>query len=395
MGDDPARWPRVIVHADMDAFFAAVEQLDNPELLGRPLLVGGTGRRGVVCTASYEARPFGCRSAMPMAEARRRCPQAVVLPPNFARYQEVSRKVMETFHRFSPLVEPLSLDEAFLDMTGAEGIFGPPEEMGRRLRAEVREATGGLTVSAGVAASKYVAKVASDFRKPDGLTVVPPGTETTFLWPMSVTRLWGVGHKSGEVLKRAGMETIGDVARRDGRDIEKLLGEIGTRFHALAWGRDEREVVSEREAKSIGAETTLEEDLRGREEILPHLRKAAARVGRHLRKESLLAGGVRVKLKTGTFHLRTRQTLLKPPTDSEATLLSVATNLLADFDLTEPMRLVGLAAFNLIPGGGRHIQDGLFDGPDQERARRLDQTLDELRERFGTGAVRWGSDEDG
>ncbi len=394
MSDDPARWPRVIVHADMDAFFAAVEQLDHPELLGKPLLVGGTGRRGVVCTASYEARPFGCRSAMPMAQARRRCPHAVVLPPNFARYQEVSRTVLGVFHRFSPLVEPLSLDEAFLDMTGAEGIFGPPGEMGRRLREEVRKATGGLTVSVGVAASKYVAKVASDFRKPDGLTVILPGTETAFLWPMSVTRLWGVGPKTSEVLKRAGLETIGDVARRDRRNLEELLGEIGTRLQALAWGRDEREVVSERETKSIGAETTLEEDIMGREDILPHLRKAAARVGRHLRQEGLLAGGVRVKLKTSTFHLRTRQALLRPPTDSEAGLLGVATSLLADFDLTEPMRLVGLAAFNLVPGGGRYLQDGLFDGPDQERTRRLNRTLDELRARFGNGSVRWGSDED-
>jgi DNA polymerase IV len=392
--DASARWPRVIAHADMDAFFAAVEQLDHPELRGKPLLVGGTGRRGVVSTASYEARPFGCHSAMPMAEARRRCPQAIVVQPSFGRYSEISDKVMEVFHRFSPLVEPLSLDEAFLDLTGAEGLFGPPEAMGERIRAEVREATGGLTVSVGIATTKYVAKVASDFRKPDGMTLVPPGTETAFLWPLPVSRLWGVGPKTGEVLQSAGFRTIGDVARADERNLVARWGELGAHIFALSWARDDREVVPDRDAKSIGAEYTLEEDVRGRDEILPTLRRSAARVARHLRREGLLAGGVRVKLKTYSFRLWTRQAPLRTPTDSERDLLVAAEELLGHFDLSVPMRLVGMAAYDLCGTGTRPVQTGLFESADRERARHLDRTLDALREKFGDSVVRWGSDEE-
>ncbi|OYV70860.1 MAG: DNA polymerase IV, partial [Deltaproteobacteria bacterium 21-66-5] len=282
-------WPRVILHADMDAFFAAVEQRDRPELRGKPLLVGGTGNRGVVSTASYEARPFGCRSAMPMAQARRLCPHAAVLPPDFERYKAVSEVVMGVFARFSPLVEPLSLDEAFLDMTGAEGLFGPPEEMGRRIRREVSEATRGLTISVGLAPCKFVAKVASDFRKPDGLVVVPPGEVTAFLWPLDVSRLWGVGPKTREQLEGMGLRSIGDVAHAPPERLERRLGEWGRRIHELAWGVDDRPVLSERETKSVGADTTLEKDVVGEGPIRPHLRKAAAKVGRHLRAEGLLA----------------------------------------------------------------------------------------------------------
>jgi DNA polymerase IV len=392
--DASARWPRVIAHADMDAFFAAVEQLDHPELRGKPLLVGGTGRRGVVSTASYEARPFGCHSAMPMAEARRLCPEAIVVSPSFGRYSEISDRVMEVFHRFSPLVEPLSLDEAFLDLTGTEGLFGPPEAMGKRIRAEVCEATGGLTVSVGIAATKYVAKVASDYRKPDGMTLVPPGTETAFLWPLPVSRLWGVGPKTKELLESAGFKTIGDVAKADERDLVARWGELGAHIFALSWARDDREVVPDRDAKSIGAEYTLEQDVRGRDEILPTLRRSAARVARHLRSEGLLAGGIRVKLKTHTFKLWTRQAPLRTPTDSERDLLAAAEELLGHFDLTVPMRLVGLAAYDLRGTGTRPVQTGLFESADRERARHLDRTLDALREKFGDSVVRWGSDED-
>lgn len=387
------RWPRVILHADMDAFFAAVEQLDHPELRGKPLLVGGTGRRGVVCTASYEARPFGCHSAMPMARARQRCPHALVLPPNFQRYQEVSECVMSVFARYSPLVEPLSLDEAFLDMTGAEGLFGTPEDMGRRIRADVQKSTGGLTVSVGIAATKFVAKVASDHHKPDGLTVVPPGTENEFLWPLPVSRLWGVGPKTGELLARAGLKTIGDVARRQEADLVRRLGELGSHIHRLAWARDERPVSPDRDAKSIGAEITLEQDVVGRPLILLHLRPSAARVARHLRREGLLAGGLRVKLKTNLFQIWTRQAPLEPPTDSERDLLAAAENLLDNFDLSVPMRLVGIAAFDLRTSGSQPLQVGLFDAADRDRHRQLDRTLDSLRERFGDVMVRWGGDE--
>ncbi|HVS23171.1 MAG TPA: DNA polymerase IV, partial [Gammaproteobacteria bacterium] len=202
-----ADWPRVIVHADMDAFYAAIEQLDDPALRGRPLLIGPPSARGVVLTASYEARPFGVGSAMPMARARRLCPQALVVPPRFERYQEVSQSIMELFASFSPSVEPLSLDEAFLDMTGSERLFGSPEEIGRRLKQAVRDATGGLTASVGISGTKYVAKVASGHAKPDGLTIVAPADAADWLAPQPVRNLWGAGPKTVERLERLGLAT--------------------------------------------------------------------------------------------------------------------------------------------------------------------------------------------
>jgi len=239
-----------------------------------------------------------------------------------------------------------------------------------------------------------VAKVASDFRKPDGLTLVPPGTETDFLWPLPVSRLWGVGPKTKEVLERAGFRTIGDVAKARERDLVVRFGEMGAHIFALSWAKDEREVVPERDAKSIGAEYTLEEDVRGREAILPHLRRSAARVARHLRRQKLLAGGVRVKLKTHSFHLWTRQAPLRMPTDSERDLLAAAEGLLSHFDLAVPMRLVGMAAYDLRPAGSQPVQAGLFEAPERDRVRHLDRTIDSLRERFGDGIVRWGGEEE-
>lgn len=386
-------WRRIIAHGDMDAFFASVEQMDHPELRGKPLLVGGTGRRGVVSTASYEARPFGCHSAMPMAVARRLCPQAVVLPPNFKRYAEISEKVMGVFARFSPLVEPLSLDEAFLDLTGCEGLFGPPEEMGRRLKREVKEATGGLTLSVGIAATKFVAKVASDFAKPDGLTLVPPGTEADFLWPLEVSRLWGVGPKTVALLNGLGLKRIGDVAKADPAWLTGRLGALGEHIHRLSMAEDDRDVVPERDPKSIGAEVTLEEDVVGAEALRPHLRRAADRIARELRSEGLVAGGVRVKLKTASFQLLTRQAPVRPPTNSGKELFRTAQALLDAFDLTVPMRLAGLAAFGLQPAGARR-QGDLFEPETRRKGRELDRTIDALRERFGDGAIRWGGDDE-
>lgn len=375
----------------MDAFYAAVEQLDDPSLRGKPVLVGGTSLRAVVSTASYEARPFGVGSAMPMAEARRRCPDAIVVPPRFDRYQEVSAAIMEVFARFSPLVEPLSLDEAFLDMTGSEGLFGRPEAMGRALKAAVLEATAGLTVSVGLSTTKYVAKVASDHRKPDGLTVVPPGEVTSFLWPLPVTRLWGVGDKTRARLEAMGLHTIGEVAHARRELLEERLGSMGGHVHHLAWGEDDREVSGEREAKSVGAESTLEHDIVGREAILPHLRRAAERVGRRLRRHALVASGVRVKLKTHDFRLHTRQGRLASPTDSTRTLLEGAVELLDHFDLGVPMRLVGVAAFDLADRG-QPVQGELFDDGEADRRRRLDRAIDSILDRFGDAAVRRGSD---
>ena len=381
------RWPRIILHADMDAFFAAVEQRDRPELKGRPVIVGGLGARSVVSTASYEARKFGIHSAMPMTQALRRCPDATVLPPDFERYRETSAKINEVFHRYSPLVEPLSLDEAFIDMTGAERLFGAPEQMGRRIKHEVREATGGLTISVGVSVNKYTAKVASDFQKPDGLTVVPADAVQRFLHPLPVSRLWGAGDRTQKVLAEQGLRTIGDVAAASREILRRRLGTLGERLFELANGIDPREVIPERDAKSIGKELTLETDVQGAAEILPILRMAADSTARSLRKKGLEASGIRVKLKTADFRLLTRQCALPSPTDSASPILTAAAQLLEKLPLDQPFRLAGLAVFDLRPKGSG-AQISLFSDPSKEKQTKLDRALDAVREKFGDPALR-------
>ena len=372
----------------MDAFFAAVEQLDDPSLRGKPLLIGGSRGRGVVSTASYEARPFGVGSAMPMAKAMRLCPHAIVVPPRLERYSEVSRIVMATFGDFSPDVEALSLDEAFLDMTGAERHFGAPAEMGRRLKAAVFEATGGLHVSVGVANTKYVAKVASDYDKPDGLTVVHPDETLAFLAPQPLSRLWGAGPVTVGKLEALGFRTIGDVAAADPRRL-RGLGVMGEHFHRLANNLDPRRVVSDRAARSVGSERTLEHDIQGPEAVKPHLLRSADEIGRRLRASKTKARGVRVKLKTAGFRLNTRQTKLKNPTDVAQLIYETGVRLLPEFELNEPLRLVGLAAFDLVDVDGASEQLDLFDdGADVKKRRQLETALDAVRAKFGRHAVR-------
>ncbi|MCP4676882.1 MAG: DNA polymerase IV [Deltaproteobacteria bacterium] len=380
---------RIILHADMDAFYAAVEQRDNPELRGRPLVVGGGSARGVVSTASYEARKYGLHSAMPMVEALRKCQDVIVVPPDFTRYKEASAQIMEVFGNYSPLVEPLSLDEAFIDMSGAESLFGAPEEMARSIKRDVFEATRGLTVSVGAATIKYVAKVASDFQKPDGLTVVAPGDELDFLWPQSVSRLWGVGPKSRVKVEEMGLRTIGDVAKAPKKMLEKRLGSLGEHIWNLANGLDDREVVPDHDIKSVSNERTLEKDVRGKRDIRPVLRRLGEQVARRLRKKQLKAGGVRVKLKTSSFRLLTRQAPIQPPSDSAKELLSVADNLLDQFNLGEPMRLVGIAGFDLVEDDVP-VQQELFVNESQERNRKLDRTLDSIIDRFGDDILKRG-----
>jgi DNA polymerase-4 len=387
------RWPRIILHADMDAFYASVEQHDRPELHGTPVIVGGTGRRGVVSAASYEARAFGVHSAMPAHEARRLCGHATFLPPRMDRYQEVSAQVMAVFDDYSPLVEPLSVDEAFLDMTGTEELFGPPLQTAQRLKVDVCEATDGLKVSVGVATTKFVAKVASDFDKPDGLTLVPPDGVHDFLWPLAIGRLWGVGPHTAERLESLGLRTIGDVAAADPALLTEHLGDLGGHLHRLSRGEDDREVENEREAKSVGAEYTLEQDIRGAAAVKKHLRRAADRVAPRLRRQGVLAGAVRVKIKTASFQLITRQAPLPRPMDDARPLFEAACELLGEFNLTVPMRLVGLAAFQLQPADVP-VQSELFGTEGRQRNSRLERTLDELRGRFGSSAVKRGSDLD-
>src|SRR5581483_3605195 len=384
MSRSPGDWPRIVAHADMDAFYAAVEQLDDPSLRGRPLLVGPPSSRGVVLTASYEARPYGVGSAMPMAHARRLCPCAVVVPPRFDRYQEVSASIMRAFADFSPDVEALSLDEAFLDMTGSEQLFGDPESMGRRLKAAVREATGGLTASVGLSATKYVAKVVSAHRKPDGLTVVPPEIAKDWLAPLPVSRMWGAGAKTEPRLQALRLRMIGDVAAADPKMLAVKLGRLGLHFYTLAQAQDPRPVDGRRASKSIGSEHTLEKDVRDRAEIKLHLRRAADTIGRRLRKKGYVAFGVGVKLKTADFRILTRQQKLAEATDVAERLYQVGVELLDEFGHPGPFRLVGMVAYDLA-GAGDLMQAALFDN--FARRRRLETAIDQLAERFGGNVV--------
>ena len=343
----------------------------------------------MVLTASYEARPFGVGSAMPMAKARRLCPNAVVVPPRFERYQEISASIMRVFGEFSPEVEPLSLDEAFIDMTGSQRLFGDPETMGRRLKEAVRETTGGLTASVGVSATKYVAKVASAYEKPDGLTVVPPEMAKAWLAPMPVSRLWGAGAKTEPRLVALGLRTIGDVADADPKRLTDTLGKLGLHFYMLAQAKDPRRVDGGRKAKSIGSENTLASDVSDKGEIKRHLRRSADKIARRLRSKGLVASGVGVKLKTADFKSLTRQKHLAEPTDVADQLYTIGEQLLHDFGHSGPFRLVGMVAYDLAPAGGP-AQGGLFDT--FGRRRQLEVALDGLAARFGGQVVQRGED---
>jgi DNA polymerase-4 len=381
-------WPRIVAHADMDAFYAAVEQLDHPELRGRPILVGPNSNRGVVLTASYEARPFGVGSAMPMARARKLCPDALIVPPRFKRYSEVSAQIMRVFADFSPRVQALSLDEAFLDMTGAERIFGPPLAIGQKLKQAVREATG-LTVSVGLSATKYVAKVASGHKKPDGLTLVPPGEARAWLAPMPVSVLWGCGPKTEPRLHRLGLHTIGDVAAADPAWLARELGRAGRHFYALARAEDPRIVEDHHSSKSIGSEVTLERDIRIGDELRRHLRRAADEIGRRLRRKHYVAFGVRVKLKTADFQILTRQHRLQRPTDVAEEIHRIGVALLGEFEHRGPFRLVGMAAYDLAEAADPAQTDLFATGA---RRRKLEAAADALAQRFGAGVLRRADD---
>lgn len=375
-------WAQVIVHADLDAFYAAVEQLDNPSLRGKAVLIGPKSQRGVVLTASYEARPYRVGSAMPMAEARRRCPHAIVVEPRFHRYEAISAAVMDVFADFSPRVEALSLDEAFLDMSGCERLFGAPAAMADALRSAVHRATG-LHISVGVAASKYVAKVASAQAKPNGVAVVPPAKAKAWLAPLPVARLWGVGAKTAPRLWALGLTTIGAVAAADRRWLAAQLGTAGPRLHDLANARDPRRVRGTRTAQSIGSERTLAADVARPADIERHLRRAAERIARRLRAKGCAARGIRVRLKTNRFAMLSRQRQLPRAADTAAEFLAVGRTLLRDIAHRGPFRLVGMAAFDLV-AQQRPQQLDLFE---TSARRKLEATIDALAERFGSDVV--------
>jgi DNA polymerase-4 len=374
-----------ILHADLDAFYASVEVRKDPALRGRPLLVGGTGPRGVVTSASYEARAFGCRNAMPMARARRLCPQAVAIPPDFPAYRRASAAVMRIFQSVTPLVEPLALDEAFLDVRGARALLGDAVAIARLLRARVR-AEAGLALTVGVAGSKFLAKLASTRGKPDGLLVVPPGRALEFLHPLPVEALWGAGQATIEVLARYGLRTVGDVATTPRATLERALGPAtGAQLHQLAWARDDREVVPFEAAKSISAEETFDTDIDDPAQLAREVLRCCVRVGRRLREAGLAGRTVTLKLRFANFRTITRGRTLAVATDTDTELHQVASELLERLQLGRaPVRLAGVGVSNL-QRADDPVQLRLGkDRPGWEAAVRA---ADAVRARFGDGAI--------
>jgi DNA polymerase-4 len=371
---------RTILHVDMDAFYASVEERDRPELKGKPLIVGGTTGRGVVAAASYAVRPFGVRSAMPMREALKRCPHAICVAPRMARYKEVSAQVFAIFHEFTPLVEGLSLDEAFLDVTGSERLFGEPAVIGAEIRRRIRAVTE-LTASVGIAPNKSLAKIASDLNKPDGLFCIGPHNLHEVLERLAVERLFGVGAKTLPGVQACGLKTFGDVARAGDEQLWRAFGKHGKAMQARAAGLDERPVVPDREEKSISAEETFDKDIRDAAVLERRLMALADRAAARLRAAGLSAGRVTVKIRRADFTTYTRQCALEPPTQDTAAVSAGAQRLLRTWLAGRgnvALRLLGVGTSNL----SAVRQPDLF-AEGSARVSRLDSAIDGIRDRFG------------
>jgi DNA polymerase-4 len=373
---------RAVAHVDMDAFYASIEQRDRPELRGRPVIVGASpGGRGVVSAASYEARPYGVRSAMPISRAARLCPHAAFLPVDMEKYQRVSVQVMGILVEFSPLVEPVSVDEAFVDLTGTESLFGRPPEAVRLIKRRIRDETG-LTASAGLAANKFVAKVASELGKPDGLVVVAAGDEARFLGELSIERLWGVGKVMAKALGDLGFTRIGQLQKAP-REVLARFGKHGQALHDLAFGRDDRPVEPYGVPKSIGAEETFGVDCTSLAELKTTLRAHAERIAAELRESAFAAGRVTLKLRFAPFETHTRSATGQPTQDG-LELYGRGLALLERDPVTRPVRLIGLSASRLGPSGKGQLD--LLD-PAALRRERLAHVVDRLKSRFGDSSV--------
>ena len=374
-----------ILHVDMDAFFVEVERRERADLRGRPVVVGGTGGRGVVAAASYEARTFGINSAMPMVHARRLCPAAIVLPPDHRKYQAASEQVFGVFRSFAPLVEGLSLDEAFLDVGGLRHHYPDPVVIGIQIRSRLREDLG-LPASVGIAANKFLAKLASEAAKPDGIRHVPADESLAFLHPLPVRSLWGVGEATHAALERLGVHTVGDLAEVPSVTLRKHLGKAaGTHLHELAWGRDSRPVVPGTAAKSISVEETYERDMHGREAIEGELLRHADRLSWRLRSAGVAGRTLTVKVRFADFTTITRSTTLESPTDVARDLYRAAQELIGKLALDrKPVRLVGLGMTALEPATApRQLA---VDRP--AKWDDLADAVDQVRSRYGTGSIR-------
>ena len=384
-----------ILHVDMDAFYASVEVLKDPSLRGRAVVVGGQGGRGVVTSASYEAREFGVTSAMPMVRARRLCPHAVFLPNDFTSYSDYSAKIRDVFMSITPLVEPLSLDEAFLDVSGSVRLFGPPEEIGVLVKDRI--ATLGLPCTVGVAPNKFLAKLASTWAKPDGFLVIRPEEIESFLHPLPIRALWGVGEQTGESLRRLGLKTVGDIAAISRRTLERAVGDaLGGHLHELAHGRDDRSVVPDEAARSIGSEETFRKDLDSTTEVLRELLRLADRTADRLRAKGLCGRTITIKVRFSNFKTVTRSRTLAAEVDTTSEIYDVARALYLRLDPDRPrIRLLGVAISGLTTGPPNRQLDLLEvaagsaarRGSSGERWEEVAKAVDSIRGRFGAKAV--------
>jgi len=391
MDTTPRNKPRAIIHVDMDAFYASVEVMDNPQLAGLPVIVGGTPEgRGVVAAASYEARVFGVHSAMSAYRAKKLCPHGVFVRPRMQRYVALSHDIRRIFERFTPLIEPISIDEAFLDVTGSERLFGAPEEIGRTIKRRIREEVG-LVASVGVAPNKYLAKLASDLEKPDGFVVIAQEDAGARLAPLPVGRLWGVGKVSQRALAAAGVHTVGDLTRMPFERLERIVGSWAPRLLELARGIDDRPVVADQEAKSISAEATFAEDVGDEAELRSHVDHFAEAVARRVRKAGLLAYTVHIKARYPDFTTVTRAVTFPHPTAQTPAIRDAARDLLESrLDRKgRPLRLLGVGVSNLVHAEERELM--LFRDPKESKNETLDGVIDRLQDRFGKDAIRRGT----
>ena len=384
----------IILHIDMDAFFASVEQLDDPSLKGRCVIVGGQSQRGVVAAASYEARKYGIHSAMPIFQARQRCRDLVIVPPHRKRYAQLSHQIMEILKAFSPLVEQVSIDEAFVDMSGCQRLYGPPDKIARAIKERIRRQTG-LTCSVGAAPNRFLAKIASDMNKPDGLTLIAPDQVMEFVEDLPIGKVPGVGQRARQQLRELGILTLGQVKTLPAELLVRKMGKFGHRLMELALGRDDTPVTPQSETKSISTETTLEQDTQDKERLRHYLLKQSQAVARDLRRKHFRARTVTLILKTCDFQRHSRSHTLSRPVQSAEGIYQAVADLLQAFPLTRPVRLVGVGAAGLQPAD-RAVQTGLFpDAGDLRDTKweKVDRALDEVVDRFGEAAVRRGKTE--
>ena len=376
----------------MDAFYASIEQLDHPEYKGRPVIVGAdpkTGKgRGVVAACSYEARKFGIRSALPISRAWKLCPQGVYVRPRMNRYVEVSQQVMDVFRRYTDLVEPLSIDEAFLDITGSVALLGPADEIARSIKKAIREATG-MTASVGLAPNKFLAKIASDLKKPDGLVVLQEDDVDQFLRDLPISRLWGVGPKTEARLHEMGFRTIGQLASASRESLVRTLGSLGEHLYQLSHGKDDRQVVPDWERKSVGTETTFDEDTDDRDLLLRTILELSDHVAERLRKDEYRARKVTLKLRYSNFSTHTKQHSLDRLIQTGDEIAAVARQLFSQFPLNRKIRLIGVSAGDLHRGREDPEQLTLFATSNPKE--KLGHAVDEIKEKFGIDSLRRGS----